>query len=181
MVGIINREPNETNKIMRQFYIACFDNAKDSIKLINPYVSLTHSVKAAMKRALKRGVKVEFMISEKSDIPMMPDASFYNLHKMMKRGAKVYIYQGGFHHTKIIMVDGKTCTVGSCNLDSRSLNWDYEENAVILDRNTTMELTRLFEADKKKSFILTPEVWDQWRTCGQKTVGWLSQLLSTWM
>ena len=181
MVGIINREPNVTNKIMRQFYIACFDNAQDSIKLINPYMSLTHSVKVAMKRALKRGVKVEFMISEKSDIPMMPDASFYELHKMMKRGAKVYIYQGGFHHTKIIMVDGKTCTVGSCNLDARSLNWDYEENAVILDRNTTMELTRLFEADKKKSFLLTPEKWDEWRTCGQKTIGWLSQILSTWL
>ena len=121
------------------------------------------------------------MISEKSDIPMMPDASFYEMHKMMKLGAKVYIYQGGFHHTKIIMVDGKTCTVGSCNLDARSLNWDYEENAVILDRNTTMELTRLFEADKKKSFLLTPEKWDEWRTCGQKTIGWLSQILSTWL
>lgn len=156
MVGIINREPHATNKIMRRFYISCFDNAQDSIKLINPYMSLTHSVKKAIKRCLKRGVKLQVMMSEKSDIPMEPDASFYNPHWMMKRGAEVYIYQGGFHHTKIIMVDGKVCTVGSCNLDARSLNWDHEENAVIVDKNTTGELDRFFDEQKKSCFRLTP-------------------------
>ena len=181
MVGIINREPHKTNRIMRQFYISCFDNAKDTIKLINPYMSLTHSVKRAIKRALKRGVKLQVMMAEKSDIPMEPDASFYHLHWMMKRGADVYIYQDGFHHTKVIMVDGSLCTVGSCNLDARSLNWDYEANAVIVDKNTTAELSRLFDADKKKSFLLTPERWDKWRTRGQKTYGWFSKLLSTWL
>lgn len=181
MVGIINREPHKTNKIMRQFYISCFNNAKDSIKLINPYMSLTHSVKKAIKKAIKRGIKVEILISQISDIPMEPDASFYHLHNMMQKGANVYIYQDGFHHTKIIMVDGKLCTVGSCNLDARSLNWDYEENAVIADANTTHELERLFEENKKKSFLLTEESWDAWRTRGKKTIGWLSQLLSTWL
>lgn len=181
MVGIINREAHKTNKIMRQFYIACFNNAKDSIKLINPYMSLTHSVKKAIKKALKRGIKFEVMMAEKSDIPMEPDASFYHLHWMMKRGANVYIYQEGFHHTKVIMVDGRLCTVGSCNLDARSLNWDYEENAVIVDPNTTKELMRLFDNDKKKSFLLTPEKWDQWRSRWKKTIGWMSQLFSTWL
>lgn len=181
MVGIINREPHKTNRIMRQFYISCFNNAKDSIELINPYMSLTHSVKKAIKRALKRGVKFKVMMAEKSDIPMEPDASFYHLHWMMKRGAEVYIYQDGFHHTKIIMVDGKLSTVGSCNLDARSLNWDYEANAVIVDKNTTAELSRLFEADTHKSFKLTPEKWNEWRTRGQKTYGWLAKLLSTWL
>lgn len=181
MVGIINREPHRTNKIMRQFYIAAIDNAKDSIQILNPYLTLTHSVKKAIKRALKRGVKMEVMMAEKSDIPMSPDCSFYHLHWMMKRGADVYIYQNGFHHTKIIMVDGKVCTVGSCNLDARSLNWDYEANAVIIDKNTTAELTRLFNADKQHCFRLTPEKWDSWRTRWQKTRGWLSRLFEIWL
>jgi cardiolipin synthase len=79
------------------------------------------------------------------------------------------------------MVDGRLCTVGSCNLDARSLNWDYEENAVIVDKNTTAELSRLFDADKKKSFLLTPERWNKWRTRWKKTYGWLAKLLSTWL
>ncbi len=181
MVGIINREPNTTNKIMRQFYCSAIEYAQDSIKIINPYFSLTHSIKKSIKKALKRGVQLEVMISEKSDIPLQPDVSFHHLHWMMKRGAKVYIYQGGFHHTKTIMVDGRFCTIGSCNLDSRSLNWDYEENAVIIDKNTTKELSRLFEADKKKSFILTKEVWKKWRTRWQKTRGWMAKLLEIWL
>ncbi len=181
IVGIINREPHTTNKIMRQFYISAIDNAKDSIQILNPYLTLTHSVKKAIKRALKRGVKMEVMMAEKSDIPMSPDCSFYHLHWMMKRGAEVYIYQNGFHHTKIIMVDGRVCTVGSCNLDARSLSWDYEANAVIIDKNTTAELSRLFDADKQKSFLLTPEKWDSWRTRWQKTRGWLSRLFEIWL
>lgn len=181
MVGIINREPHVTNKIMRRFYISCFDNAQDSIKLINPYMSLTHSVKKAIKRCLKRGVKLQVMMSEKSDIPMEPDASFYNLHWMMKRGAEVYIYQGGFHHTKIIMVDGEVCTVGSCNLDARSLNWDHEENAVIVDKNTTGELDRFFDEQKKSCFRLTPQKWDEWRSPWKKFYGWFSKMLSPWL
>ena len=181
MVGIINREPHKTNKIMRQFYISCFDNAQDTIRLVNPYLSLPHSVKKAIKRALKRGLHVEIMMSQKSDIPMEPDASFYHLHWMMKRGAKVYIFQDGFHHTKVITVDGKLTTVGSCNLDARSLAWDYECNAVIVNKEITRQLDQRFINDKAKSFLLTQESWNKWRSRWKKTYGWMAKMLSTWL
>jgi len=181
MVGIINREPYRSPKIIRKFYISALDNARDSIKLVNPYFTLTPSIKRALKRALKRGVKMELMIAANSDIPLTPDCGFYNMHKLMKRGADVWIYQGGFHHTKIIMVDGQVCTVGSANLDARSLRFDYEENAVIVDPCTTKELSDMFERDKKRSFRLTKESWDKWRTGKDKFRGWLSTLLSPWL
>jgi cardiolipin synthase len=75
------------------------------------------------------------------------------------------------------MVDGKTCTVGSCNLDARSLNWDYEENAVIVDPYTTRQLNDMFERDKKESIYLTPETWKQFRTPWQRFRGWFAHLL----
>ena len=59
MVGIVNREPHTTNKIMRQFYVHAIDDAQDSIKLINPYFTLIPCIKKALKRAIKRGIKVE--------------------------------------------------------------------------------------------------------------------------
>ena len=49
----------------------------------------------------------------------------------------MWMYEPGFHHTKVSMVDGQFCTVGSANLNARSLSWDYEENAVIIDSCTT--------------------------------------------
>ena len=178
LVGIINREPRVTNDVMRYFYVHAIDDAQDSIRIINPYFTLTPCVKKALKRALKRGVKVELMISVKCDIPLTPDCAFYHMHQLMKRGAHVWLYKPGFHHSKIMMVDGRFCTVGSTNLNARSLRFDYEENAVIIDRPTTLELDRMFDRDKLDCIYLTPEVWKDFRTCWQKFRGWFAHLIS---
>lgn len=181
MVGIINREPLTSNKIIRTFYINAINEAIDSIKIINPYLTLSSALKRALRNAVKRGVKVEVMVSAHSDIPLTPDCVFYNVHKLMKHGVDVYIYKLGFHHTKVIMVDGKFCTVGSANLNARSLRFDYEENAVIIDRCTTKELSDMFDADKKQSFRLTPQTWNEFRTPWKKFVGWFAHLLAPWL
>ncbi|SEA59170.1 cardiolipin synthase [Xylanibacter ruminicola] len=181
MVGIANREPNKTNKIMRQFYISALDDAQDSIQIINPYFTLTPSVKKAIHRAIKRGVKVDILVSAKSDIPLTPDAVFYNVHKLMKKGANIWLYQPGFHHSKIMMVDGRFCTVGSTNLDSRSLRYDYEVNALIINKQVTQELQDMFIRDTKKSVLLTPDEWNKFRTGWQKFRGWFAQLFTPFM
>lgn len=181
MVGIINREPRVTNKIIRKFYTDAINEAKDSIKLVNPYLTLNNTLKRALRNAVKRGVKVEIMVSAHSDIPLTPDCVFYNVHNLMQHGVDVWIYKKGFHHTKIIMVDGRFCTVGSANLNARSLNFDYEENAVIIDPCTTKELDDMFERDKAESFKLTEETWDEWRTPWQKFVGWFASLLTPFL
>ena len=180
-VGIINREPRTSNDIIRQFYLSAINRAKDSIKIINPYFTLNHQLKKALKRAVQRGVKVEIMLSTKSDIPLTPDCGFYNAHKLMKAGCNIWMYTPGFHHTKIIMVDGQVCTVGSANLNARSLNWDYEENAVILDKCTTQQLDNLFDGEKKDCFYLTEKKWKEWRTPWQRMRGWFSHLLAPFL
>ena len=181
LVGIINREPRTTNDVMRYFYVNAIDAAQDSIRIINPYFTLIPSVTRALKRALKRGVKVELMISAKSDIPLTPDCVYYNAHRLMKRGAHVWVYQPGFHHSKIMMVDGRLCTVGSTNLDSRSLRFDYEENAVILDSCTTRQLDDMFLRDQQDSELMTPESWRQFRSCWQRARGWMAHLLRAFL
>ena len=181
MIGIINREPHVTKAIIRDFYLNAINDAQDTIKLINPYFTLNHKLKKALKNAVKRGVKVELMLSVKSDIPLTPDCGFYNAHKLMKAGVEVWMYKPGFHHTKIIMVDGRFCTVGSANLNARSLRWDYEENAVIIDPATTRELDDMFRRDKQKSKLLTPEYWQEFRTSWQKLRGRLGHLLQTFI
>ena len=177
-VGIINREPRTSNKIIRTFYTNAINDAQDSIKLVNPYLTLNHKLKKALRQAVKRGVKVEVMVSAHSDIPLTPDCVFYNVHKLMKHGVNVYIYEPGFHHTKIIMVDGRFCTVGSANLNSRSLRFDYEENAVIIDPCTTAQLSKMFDRYKTKSFLLTPKKWKKFRTPWKRFVGWFAHLLA---
>ena len=83
------------------------------------------------------------------------------MRKLMKRGAEVYYYDDGFHHSKVMMVDSLFCTVGTTNLDARSLCFDYEVNAFIFSPRVTHELQQIFADDVRHSTLLTPEVWKQ--------------------
>ena len=181
MVGIATREPHTTNKIMRQFYISALDQAKDSIKIVNPYFCPTSSVIKALKRCAERGVKMDIIMSSKYDVPLVPDVVYYNLHKLMKRGARIWRYRPGFHHSKIMMVDGQYCTVGSTNLDARSLRFDYEINALIIDKDITRQLDDKFIEDTKKCDLLTEEEYKRSRTRWQRFRGWLGHLLTPWL
>ena len=89
----------------------------------------------------------------------MPDVAAYHAKRLMKRGADIYYYEDGFHHSKVMMVDSTFCTVGSANLNSRSLKFDYEVNAFIIDSPVRPVSYRTFsEADKHHS-TLPPENW----------------------
>ena len=120
------------------------------------------------------------MIPAVSDIPFTPEASFYVTHKLMKKGAKVYLFNGGFHHSKIMMVDSTYCTVGTANLNSRSLRYDYETNAFIFDRDVTLQLNEMFARDKQNSTPMTPAYWKQ-RSTWKKFVGWFGNLLTPFL
>lgn len=179
-LAIVDREPGVTPKWIRRAYAASIDEADEKIQLINPYFVPTHSIKKALKKALKRGIDVEIMISSKSDIPFTPDASLYFAYKLVKRGAKVYLYDKGFHHSKIMMVDDTFCTLGSANLNSRSLRYDYEVNAFIFDKGVTREMTDMFQADKQDSTELTKEIWKK-RSRWKRFVGWFANIFAPFL
>ena len=161
-VAFASRWPKETPGIMRQAYCAAIDNAEHQVQIVNPYAMLFGEVRAALRRALERGVRVQFMVSTKSDGKVNDDVIGLEMHKLMKRGAEVYYYESGFHHSKIMMIDSLFCTVGTTNLDARSLCFDYEVNAFIFDPATTAELQRIFADDvANHCTLLTPEVWSE--------------------
>ena len=178
MVCIINREPHTSNEITRRFFVNVLDNAKDSVKIINPYFMPTNKVMKALKRCAERGVKMDILISAKYDEPLTPDIVMYNMKKLIKRGVNVWRYRPGFHHSKIMMVDGKFCTVGSTNLDARGLRYDYEVNALIMDEETTKKLDQKFIEDTGKSDYVSMEEWKKSRTTWQRFKGWFGHLLT---
>jgi len=181
IVGIANREPHTSNEIMRRFYVHALDNAKDSVKIVNPYFVPTNSVIKALKRCTERGVKVDIIMSSKYDVPLVPDCVYYYLRKLMKRGANIWRYEPGFHHSKIMMVDGRYCTVGSTNLDARSLRFDYEINALIIDKEITRQLEDKFIEDTKKCTLITEEEYQKTRTTWKRFRGWLGHLLTPFL
>ncbi len=161
-VAFASRWPRETPRIMRQTYQAAIDNAEHLVQIVNPYAMIFGEVRASLRRALERGVKVQFMVSTKSDGMANDDVIGLEMRKLMKRGAEVWYYNDGFHHSKVMMIDSQFCTVGTTNLDARSLCFDYEVNAFIFDPATTTALQQVFDDDvANHCTLLTPEVFRQ--------------------
>jgi cardiolipin synthase len=179
-IAIVDRSPGKTSDAIRRVYIKALDSAEGHIQIVNPYFVPTNGVRRAIKRALKRGVEVEIMIPAKSDIGFTPETGELVAYRLMKKGAKVYLFDGGFHHSKVMMVDSTYCTVGTANLDSRSLRYDYETNAFIFDEGTTDELGTMFERDKRNSHPLDREYWKK-RSKWKKFVGWFGNLLTPFL
>ena len=179
-VAVVDRWPHRTPERVRRAYANAIHSAKDSIVLINPYFMPMPIVRKALEKAIDDGVKVTILLSEKGDIPAIPDGVWRVAYKLMKRGAMVYMFRGGFNHSKVMCVDGKFCTIGSANLNSRSLMYDYETNLFIFGKEDTDELNRYIELDKQRSFILTEEIYKE-RSCWRRFVGRLVCLVTPFL
>lgn len=165
-VGVVNRTPSNAvdwprrnTRIARDALRSAIDNAKHNIQIVNPYFAPSRMIRQALKRAIKRGVRVEIMISRQSDVRVTPRIVENTCHGLMRHGAEIYMYEDGFHHSKTMTVDDSLSYVGSVNLDHRSLYSDYECNLMITDRSTNERLRHIFESDKERSTLLTPTVW----------------------
>ena len=159
-VAFASRLPRTSPRIIRQAYCTAIDNAEHLVQIVNPYATLFGEVRTSLWKALERGVRVQFMVSTKCDSKACNDVIGLEMHKLMKRGAEVYYYENGFHHSKVMMIDSLFCTVGTANLDARSLCFDYEVNAFVFDMATTAQLQRIFADDvANRCTLLTPEVW----------------------
>ena len=108
------------------------------------------------------------MVSEKTDGQANADVTGIEMKKLMKRGAEVYYYQGGFHHSKIMMIDGLFCTIGTAKLDARSLRYDYEVNSFVFSPKTTKELQEIFRKDMEQCYLLTPDTWGELFPAGRR-------------
>ena len=157
VIGVVNRIPRQSARIMEQTFIEILDNAQHRVQLINPYFTLTPKVVRAFKRALKRGVKMEIMVSAACDIPVTPNVTEYYCNEFAKLGADIYVFHGGFHHSKVMMVDDSFLFLGSANLNGRSMKMDYECNVLIADSAATQAMQTIFEQDKaEQCTLMTP-------------------------
>lgn len=179
-VAVVDRYPRQNPEQLRNIYANAINAAKDSVSIVSPYFLPTKRVRKAIKKALEDSVKVEIMISSKSDIKFTPDATLYLAQKLQKQGAVIYLYDAGFNHAKAMSVDGKTVTIGSANLDARSLCYDHENNLFIFNEKVTEEFLKYYNEDKKESRIMTRDDWNKvslWR----RFVGWLGNLFTPFL
>jgi cardiolipin synthase len=99
---------------------------------------------------------------------------------LLKAGARICEYQPARLHSKYLIVDGCWCSVGSANLDNRSLRLNEEANLDILDETFAATHTKVFEQDKSRSREITLDEWRR-RPLAEKALASAGSLLRSQM
>ena len=121
--------------------------ARERVFIEAAYFIPSRTLRNALKRAARRGVDVRVMLPRHSDIPGLAHASRYTWTQLLRARVRIFEWLPGMLHAKTISVDGALCTVGSYNLDSRSLLYNWEVNVLVLDERVTEELDDKFQDD----------------------------------
>ncbi|MCG3086745.1 cardiolipin synthase [Sporosarcina cyprini] len=174
---IVSSGPDAEWEQIKDGYLKMIFLAKEYIYIQTPYFIPDVSFLDALRIACLSGVDVRIMIPNKPDHMFVYWATYSNVGKLLKAGAKVYIYENGFIHSKQIVVDDELSTVGTANIDVRSFKLNFEINAFIYDREKSHELAELFEQDMQLSTELTYDMYLK-RSRGIKIKESVSRLLS---
>ena len=177
---IITSGPDTREPHIRNNYLELFHKAKHHIYIQTPYFVPDNAILSALKIAVLSGVDVRLMIPCKPDHPFVYWATWSYAGELLDCGAKVYVYENGFLHSKGIMVDGRVCCYGTANMDIRSFELNFEVNATIYDENVTGELERAFMNDLPRCREITPESFHErglWTRIKEQCSRLLSPLL----
>ena len=174
---IISSGPDTEWANIKNGYIKLIANAKKHVYIQTPYFIPDESFFDAVKIAALSGVDVRIMIPNKPDHMFVYWATYSYVGMLLDVGAKIYIYDNGFIHAKMIVVDDEAASVGTANIDNRSFTLNFEVNAFIYDIDVSHSLSEIFERDMLDSYELTKALYAQ-RSRWIKFKESLSRLLS---
>ncbi|MEZ6015889.1 MAG: cardiolipin synthase [Planctomycetota bacterium] len=137
-------DPLETASLL---FITLIQAARDRLWICSPYFVFDHQILGALELAALRGVDVRALIPARSDYRLVRLAGWTSYDELTRLGVRLFEYQEGFLHQKLVLVDDEAVLVGTKNLDNRSLRLNFEISALVLNREFAHEAARVLEAD----------------------------------
>lgn len=156
-IQIVTSGPDSNWESIMQVYFSAITNAQTSIYMASPYLILTESLTMALVTSALSGIDVRIILPGKPDhlIVFWGSKSYYK--ELIKAGVKIYEYQDGFIHAKVMVIDDEICSIGTANMDIRSFVQNFEINGLIYDRPTALSVKRQFNEDFKRSKLVKLE------------------------
>jgi len=132
------------------FFVQAIQSARRRLWITSPYFVPDEAILAALQLAVLRGVDVRIMLPSKPDHWLSWLASFSYLKDTLPWGVKLYRYQDGYLHQKVLLVDDELASVGTANLDMRSLRLNFELTLLFADAPFAAEVANMLEADFRR-------------------------------
>lgn len=146
-VLVVATGPADAQETGSLFFVAAINSARHRLWLTTPYFVPDTAVRAALRLAVLRGVDVRVLIPARPDHRVVFAASTLHAHHALRAGVRVFRYQPGFVHQKVVLVDDDAASVGSINLDSRSFRLNFEVGALVVDRDFAAAVAAMLRVD----------------------------------
>lgn len=154
LVQVVTASPISLWPDIMQGYVRILLQARRYVYIETPYFLPTEPVLFALRTAALSGVDVRLMVPHHTDARLVEWASRSYLMEAIEAGVKVYLYQEGFNHSKLLVTDDCLCTCGSTNVDFRSFENNFEANAFFYDRSMAMRIKDIFIADQHSCLLV---------------------------
>jgi len=129
------------------FFVQAINSAKHRIWIASPYFVPDSRVLGALQLAGLRGVDVRIILPEKPDHLLVYLSAFSYLNETERAGVKIYRYQPGFLHQKVMLIDHDIAAIGTANLDNRSFRLNFEITMVCADDSFASQVEKMLEQD----------------------------------
>jgi cardiolipin synthase len=151
--------PDSDWETISQAFFAAIAGARSRVYIVSPYLMPPIQIISALITSALSNVDVRIVIPEKSDAHISKWSSFSYIEQLLEAGIRIYFYKSGFIHSKYIIVDDVFSSIGSTNLDFRSLETNFEVNAFMYDQEFTDKLAEIFMADIHNSREIKLTEW----------------------
>ena len=159
MIQVVATGPDSDWEAIHYAYFSAICNAKERVYIETPYFIPDEGLLRALKSAALSGVDVRIIFPSIADHKIVHQASYSYFDDILKSGGKVYLYNKGFIHSKLIIIDDKIASTGSANMDLRSFMLNFEINAFIYDKDIINKISDDFFEDLKNSKEVDLEVF----------------------
>lgn len=146
-VQIVPSGPDNESRALKNIFFAMITSAKKSVWLATPYFIPDEDIMTALRVAGMAGIDVRLLFPAKPDkrLPFLASHSYFP--SLLEVGVKIYEYEKGFLHSKLLIIDGEVATVGTANMDMRSFHLNFEVNVLLLHDDSIEKMVKDFERD----------------------------------
>ena len=127
------------------------NTSRKRLWIASPYFVPDEGVLTALQAAALRGVEVRILLPQKADHLLVWLSSFSFLEDSLPFGVRIFRYQPGFLHQKVMLIDDRLATVGTANLDNRSFRLNFEITALSPDPAFVNAIAAMLEEDFRRT------------------------------
>lgn len=139
---------------MMQGFVRVLLTARQYVYIETPYFLPSEPVLFAIRTAALAGVDIRLMLPQRTDSRLLDQASKSYVREILQAGAKIYFYDDGFNHSKFLVCDDSISTVGSSNIDFRSLEHNFESNIFFYDKGMALRMKKIYLEDEAHSVLV---------------------------